>query len=131
VAQPSCALSLTLRGLQVAQQPFDMLFEAAWVPAPAGTYEDRPQSPERLAQATSPTGAGGGARPAAGAARPAGYVPPHLRGAGERTNPGCTSVKVVGFTGIVRCRPIRPACILVCWGQNVRRAHNALLKGVA
>lgn len=65
--------------------PFATLFEAAWLPPPPGTHQDRPQSPERIATAAtagSPSSGGAAASPAApanGPARPAGYVPPHAR----------------------------------------------------
>jgi hypothetical protein len=39
--------------------PFECLFEVAWLPAPPGTYTDRPCSPERLAAAAAAGGAAG------------------------------------------------------------------------
>ncbi len=81
-------------------QPFECLLEAAFLPAAPDAFQDRPQSPDRLAaSAGAPDGqismpgslhpwAGG--KPASTApvpgATPAvnlvGYVPPHLRGGG-------------------------------------------------
>ncbi len=59
---------------------FATLFEASWLPTAPGTYQDRPQSPERI-MATNPVSGGSATSTAASvpAARVSGYVPPHLR----------------------------------------------------
>lgn len=62
-------------GEKLCEKPFDILFEATWMPAPPGTiFEDRPPSPERLAAAASSNGATGaaGSAGAAGGAAPKG-----------------------------------------------------------
>ncbi len=66
----------TYYGQQVFEQAFPTLYEAAWLPAAPGTHTDRPQSPERLAAASSSSGPAA----AAPAPRATGYVPPHQRG---------------------------------------------------
>lgn len=67
----------TYFGEQTLCRPFSpALYEASWRPAPPGTYQDRPQSPERVAAAAK-----GGVAPAAGLGGPS-YVPPHQRNAG-------------------------------------------------
>jgi hypothetical protein len=63
-----CALPA---GEKLCEKPFEILFEASWMPQlPGTTYEDRPPSPERLAAASSSSGAAGaaGANGAAGGA---------------------------------------------------------------
>ncbi|GAX75533.1 hypothetical protein CEUSTIGMA_g2976.t1 [Chlamydomonas eustigma] len=73
----------TYYGQQVSTQSFPTLYEAAWLPAPPGTFQDRPQSPSRLTASASGSSAGQGpATAAVPAPRAAGYVPPHLRGTG-------------------------------------------------
>lgn len=53
-------------GEKMCEKPFEILFEANWMPAPPGTtFEDRPPSPERLAAAASSNGAAGAAGGAA------------------------------------------------------------------
>lgn len=89
----------TYYGAAVSEKRFEVLLEASWVPAPAGTFLDRPQSPERIATASSPAGGSGAAGgrgadkglakgPAiVGPAKAAAYVPPALRAAGGSTTP--------------------------------------------
>lgn len=77
---PDLLQVFTYYGQQVAQQAYETLFEAAWLPAPPGTYQDRPQSPERLAASAAMNAAGPQA--AMAAARANAYVPPSRRGAG-------------------------------------------------
>ncbi len=60
-------------GEVIAERKFEVLLEAAWLPAPLGRYEDRPASPERLAGARD--AAGGGAGAAAGGAAGASSSP--------------------------------------------------------
>lgn len=55
----------------MAEKKFDVLLEAQWLPAPAGTFDDRPASPERLAAASSTANAS--------PVKPAAYRPPSLR----------------------------------------------------
>lgn len=58
-------------GSLLLERPFPVLLEAAWRPAPAGAFPDAPPSPRALGAAKAAT---------AKAARPAAFVPPHLRG---------------------------------------------------
>jgi hypothetical protein len=63
-----CCTCVLPAGEKLCEKPFEILFEASWMPPlPGTTYEDRPPSPERLAAAPSSNGAAGGAG-AAGAA---------------------------------------------------------------
>ena len=57
----------------------EVLLEAAWRPAPPGTFPERPPSPRAAANGA----AGRPAAPPVVAQRPKGYVPPSRRG-----NPG-------------------------------------------
>jgi hypothetical protein len=62
-----CGCGWCFAGEKLCEKPFEILFEANWMPAPPGSnFEDRPPSPERLAAASS--NGGGGAAGAAGAA---------------------------------------------------------------
>jgi translation initiation factor 2A len=72
---------LTYTGQLLNTIRFETLFEAVWVPAPPGTYTHRAPSPERLKEGASGLAAAPGTSAAVPAARAAGYVPPHLRGA--------------------------------------------------
>ena len=81
-------------GTLVARERREVLYEAAWVPAPEGTFEDRPQTPRAAGAAAA---ANGGA-PAAAAlppqpARASGYVPPHMRG-----KPGAQAAAAATFS---------------------------------
>lgn len=53
----------TYYGEQVSEKKFEMLFEAQWLPAPAGTFEDRPVSPERIKSTSGSTAAPGAPSP--------------------------------------------------------------------
>lgn len=65
-------------GSLLASRPYPVLLEAAVRPAPTGAWPDRPPSP----RAAGADGKAGGPVPCAVPARPAGYLPPHLRGGG-------------------------------------------------
>jgi hypothetical protein len=86
-------------GTLIVREKRDVLYGAAWLPAPAGTYEDRPQSPRAAAgaAAASSSGAGGGAGAApalpAQPVRAVGYIPPHMRG-----NPGAAAAAAATFS---------------------------------
>jgi translation initiation factor 2A len=62
-------------GALVAAKPYPVLLEARWRPTPSTAFPDRPPSPRAA-------GADGAPKPpvTAKAARPAAFVPPHLRG---------------------------------------------------
>ncbi|KIY91464.1 Eukaryotic translation initiation factor 2A [Monoraphidium neglectum] len=64
----------TYYGEKVAEKKFDVLLEAQWLPAPSGTFEDRPASP-RAAGSSGAAGGGGGGGAAAAPPRAAGYSP--------------------------------------------------------
>lgn len=64
-----------------------MLLEAAWRPAPPGTFPERPPSPRAAADAA----AGRPAAPPVVAQRPQGYVPPSRRG--NPRAPCCSTFK--------------------------------------
>ena len=82
-------------GTLVAREKRDVLYEAAWVPAPAGTFEDRPQSPRAGGAAAAANGSSSGAAAALPAqpVRAAGYVPPHMRG-----KPGAAAAAAATFS---------------------------------
>lgn len=80
-------------GTLVAREKRDVLYEASWLPAPEGTYEDRPQTPRAAGAAAAN---GGGAAAAALPPQPvraAGYVPPHMRG-----KPGAAAAAAATFS---------------------------------
>ncbi|GAB4814302.1 hypothetical protein N2152v2_001348 [Parachlorella kessleri] len=83
-------------GTLLARERRDVLLEARWLPAPEGTFEDRPQSPRAAAVGASaaPGGAAGAAAPLPPQpVRASGYVPPHLRG-----NPGAAVAAAASFS---------------------------------
>ncbi|PRW44612.1 eukaryotic translation initiation factor eIF2A family [Chlorella sorokiniana] len=80
-------------GTLVAREKRDILYEAAWMPAAEGTYEDRPQSPRAAGAAAANGSGGGGAALPAQPARAAGYVPPHMRG-----KPGAAAAAAATFS---------------------------------
>lgn len=130
---------------QVQVNPFATLFEAAWLPPPPGTHQDRPQSPERIATAAtagSPSSGGAAASPAApanGPARPVGYVPPHARRGVVGSNgaqapqfslaydandrPGRVTVGASGAIRPASAKPATPGALggggkVGCWGSQ-------------
>ena len=62
-------------GEKLLEQKVEVLLEARWQPAPPDTFPDRPQSPRANGSAPAPTAA----------AKPSGYVLPHLRGSAGAT----------------------------------------------
>lgn len=72
-------------GTLVQEMKMDVLLDARWIPAPAGVFPDRPQSPRK-------EGASAAQKPSSLAPVPqaSGYVPPHLRGASGGQAPGGT-----------------------------------------
>ncbi|KAI3428624.1 hypothetical protein D9Q98_007447 [Chlorella vulgaris] len=112
-------------GTLLVKEKRDVLYEASWMPAAAGAFEDRPQSPRAsagAAAAAAGSGSGGSGAAAAApalppqpAARASGYVPPHLRG-----KPGAAEAAAASFslardaadkggkipTGAVAARPV-------------------------
>ncbi|KAL4428252.1 hypothetical protein ABPG75_002341 [Micractinium tetrahymenae] len=83
-------------GTLVAREKRDVLYEASWLPAPEGTYDDRPQSPRAAGGAAANGGAAAGAAAAPLPAQPvraAGYVPPHMRG-----KPGAAAAAAATFS---------------------------------
>lgn len=89
---PCTAQVFKYDGTLVAREKRDILYEASWMPAAEGAYEDRPQSP-RAAGAAAANGSGGAAALPAQPARAAGYVPPHMRG-----KPGAAAAAAATFS---------------------------------
>ncbi|KAK9918766.1 hypothetical protein WJX75_006714 [Coccomyxa subellipsoidea] len=65
-------------GEKLLEQKVEVLLEARWQPAPPDTFPDRPQSPRANGSAPAPTAA----------AKPSGYVLPHLRGSAGASSSG-------------------------------------------
>ena len=80
-------------GTLLLKEKKDVMYEARWVPEPADTYEDKPQSPRAAGSA------GASANASAEAPRPpqpvkaAGYIPPHLR-----NNPAAAAAAKASFS---------------------------------
>ncbi|PNW80053.1 hypothetical protein CHLRE_08g375900v5 [Chlamydomonas reinhardtii] len=74
----------TYYGEQKAHVPFATLLDAAWRPVAKDTYQDRPQSPERLSAAAK-------GEVATSAPTKPSYVPPHLRAAGVTSTAAVSS----------------------------------------
>lgn len=91
---PSTPQIFKYDGTLVARERRDVLYEASWLPAPEGEYEDRPQTP-RGAGAAAANGAGGAAAAPLPAqpVKAAGYVPPHMRG-----KPGAAAAAAATFS---------------------------------
>lgn len=80
-------------GTLLYREKRDVLYEAAWMPTPPGTFEDRPQSPRAAAGAGAAADGGAAAALPAQPVRAAGYVPPHQRG-----KPGAVAAAAATFS---------------------------------
>ncbi|GLC40839.1 hypothetical protein PLESTM_001117500 [Pleodorina starrii] len=76
----------TYFGEQRLHVPFATLLDAQWRPSPPGAFQDRPQSPERLAAVAK------GEASTEAPSKPS-YVPPHLRAAGGASAAPTNAVK--------------------------------------
>ena len=79
-------------GSLIAKDKRDVLYQSCWVPAAAGTFEDRPQSPRTSALDTQ-TGSSAAAAKIQQPTKPTGYIPPHLR-----NNPAAASAARASFS---------------------------------